>query len=410
MKNATASGTGEYKPKDYKFLRVSGLTRVIAVRASAFGAYAAVRKDCDVTKTQIAVDEPNLWHDLAPLLPFHGLSDFEERSDDEDPAPRLWNRPAKSQSLQRRVLKSKDLETEVAAVLRQLPPGGTYDMELGSTVSDIRIPVHEFILCGRSSALKEYIVDFRSCESYVDVPELLTITQEKKRTIVIFQGVDFLTVFNLVLYAYTDSVVDFWNVTRQFPAMAARYRTVRTELMKVASRLELRQLEPAVRQMVSPLRSMNFDFASAIKDPSFFESGDIIVDLADGEMQLHSAILCQRCPFFDGLFRGRAGGGWLAGRQTEESSHVRIDLTHIDQQLFELVVRHIYTDAGEEIFDDVTSEDLNDFLALDELLDHVLDVMGIANELMLDRLTQICQRLIGRYGMCRSILWMGAQF
>jgi hypothetical protein len=38
-------------------------------------------------------------------------------------------------------------------------------------------------------------------------------------------------------------------------------------------------------------------------------------------------------------------------------------------------------------------------LALDELLDHVMDVMSVANELMLDRLSQICQRLIGRYGM-----------
>ena len=66
--------------------------------------------------------------------------------------------------------------------------------------------------------------------------------------------------------------------------------------------------------------------------------------------------------------------------------------------LFELIVRHMYTDAGEEIFEDVTSEDLNDLLALDELLDHVMDIMSVANELMLDRLTQICQRLIGRYG------------
>jgi hypothetical protein len=115
-------------------------------------------------------------------------------------------------------------------------------------------------------------------------------------------------------------------------------------------------------------------------------------------MLLHSDIICQRCPFFEGLFRGRAGGQWLAGRRTEESSLVRIDLTHVDTHLFELVVRHLYTDAGEEIFEDVTSEDLNDLLALDELLDHVMDVMSVANELMLDRLTQVCQRLIGRYG------------
>lgn len=145
------------------------------------------------------------------------------------------------------------------------------------------------------------------------------------------------------------------------------------------------------------------DLELAIKDQSFFGSGDVIVDLADGEMVLHSDIICQRCPFFEGLFRGRAGGQWLAGRRTEEPSLVRIDLTHVETHLFELVIRHLYTDAGEELFEDVTSEDLNDLLALDELLDHVMDVMSVANELMLDRLSQICQRLIGRYVNARNV-------
>jgi len=172
--------------------------------------------------------------------------------------------------------------------------------------------------------------------------------------------------------------------------------------MKVASRLDMRQLEPAVRQMVLPRRSLQVDMELAIKEPSYFESGDVIVDLADGEMLLHSDIVCQRCPFFEGLFRGRAGGQWLSGRR-EGSAPVRIDLTNVEHHLFKLVVRHLYTDAGEEIFDDVTSEDLNDLLALDELLDHVMDVMSVANELMLDRLSQICQRLIGRYVNARNV-------
>lgn len=400
IKNASASGTGDYRPKDYKFLRVPGLTRVIAVRASAYGAYAAIRKDCDVTKTQIGVDEPSLWADMAPLLSFNELSNYEERSDDEDPAPRFWQRPTHSQYLRKRTLKSKDLETEVTEILRPILSSSehTYNMEIGSKLSDVRIPIHEFVMSGRSSVFRNLMADFRSRDGDLDMPDLLCISRDDKKLTVLFYGLDFLTVFDLVVYAYTDSVVDFWNVTRQYPKMAVRYRTVRTELMRVASRLELRQLEPAVRQMVNPKRSLNMDLDLAVKDESFFQSGDVIVELEDGEMLLHSGILCQRCPFFDGLFRGRAGGQWLAGRRTEDSQQIKIDFTHVTTHLFELVVRHIYTDAGEEIFDDVTSEDLNDFLALDELLDHVMDVMSVANELMLDRLSQICQRLIGRYG------------
>lgn len=400
IKNATIVSAAEARPKDYKFQRVSGLTRVIAVRASAFGAYAAIRKDCDVTRSQIGVDEPNLWEDLASLLSFHEMTNYEEASDDDEPSLRFWGRSTDAQGLRKRVLKSKDLETEITDILQQsLTSDHIYNMEIGTTTSDVRIPVHEFVLAGRSRVFRDALLDFRAKGGEHVIADLLTIQDHGARVLVLFHGLDFLTVFDLVLYIYTDSVVDFWNVTRHYPSLASRYRGTRTELMKVASRLELRQLEPAVRQMVEPRRSLHMDLKLAIKDQTFFESGDVIVDLADGEMLLHSDVICQRCPFFEGLFRGRAGGQWLAGRRTEESTLVRIDLTHVEMHLFELVVRHLYTDAGEEIFEDVTSEDLNDLLALDELLDHVMDVMSIANELMLDRLSQICQRLIGRYGM-----------
>jgi alpha-tubulin suppressor-like RCC1 family protein len=399
------TSASEKKPKDYKFQRVPGLTRVTAVRASAFGAYAAIRKDCDVTRFQIMMDEPTLWKDVAPLLPFYDLSNYEEDSNDENPLPRFWQRPSEAQSLRKRVLESKDLEKEVSEMLKRTLPSSenTYDIQLGTTLSDVRIPVHEFIVSSRSRVLREAMASFRAQDDgELDISELLTVREVDGRLTVIFYSLDFLTLFDLVLYSYTDTLVDFWNVTRYYPSMAYRYRTVRTELMKLALRLELRQLEPAVRQMVTPRKSLNLDITVAIKEPSFFDSGDMIVELEDGEMTLHSDILCQRCPFFEGLFRGRAGGQWLAGRRTEDSQQVRIDLTHVESHLFELVVRHLYTDAGEEIFHEVTSEDLNDLLALDELLDHVMDVMSLANELMLDRLSQICQKLIGRYGECMS--------
>ncbi|KAF2733420.1 hypothetical protein EJ04DRAFT_565089 [Polyplosphaeria fusca] len=405
IKNTSGAAATEHRGNDYKFQRVPGLTRVIAVRASAFGAYAAVRKDCDVTRTQIGVDEPGLWKHIAPLLSFNELSNYEEASDDEDPAPRFWQRPSNAQALRKRAIKSKDLENEVTDILKQASRSSihTYDMQLRTTLSDVRIPVHECILSGRSGVLRDAMQKCRSGEGGYEISDVLTITSEEGRTVVTFQGLDFLTIFNLAVYAYTDSVVDFWNVTRQFPKMAFRYRSVRTELMKIALRLELRHLEQSARQQADPRRSLNRDLELALKDRSFYDCGDVIIELADGEKLLHSDILCQRCPFFDGLFRGRAGGQWLAGRRDETSSHVRIDLTHVEAELFELVVRHIYTDAGEELFDAVISEDLNDLLALDELLDHIMDVMSVANELMLERLSQICQRLIGRYVNARNV-------
>jgi hypothetical protein len=37
---------------------------------------------------------------------------------------------------------------------------------------------------------------------------------------------------------------------------------------------------------------------------------------------------------------------------------------------------------------------------LDDFIDLILDVMSAANELMMDRLAQVCQKMLGRFGKC----------
>lgn len=91
---------------------------------------------------------------------------------------------------------------------------------------------------------------------------------------------------------------------------------------------------------------------------------------------------------------GRAGGRWLDERRgvLQESDAIDVDLKHIESDIFKIVLRHIYADSGEELFEDVVSADL------DEFLDLVMEVMSVANELMLDRLSQTCQMVVGKYG------------
>ena len=194
----------------------------------------------------------------------------------------------------------------------------------------------------------------------------------------------------------------FRNFTRQSPKMAFRYRQIRSELMKTASLLKMSPLESAVRLMREPERQLDRDMGLAIRDAAFFEDGDCIVDLDGSEVGAHSALLCQRCPFFEGLFNGRAAGQWLAGRRQDDLSTVRIDLKHIDPETFRLVLRYLYADIGSELFDDVVSRDIDEFSEL------VMDVMAVANELMLDRLSQICQKVIGRFGKCYFFVFICA--
>jgi hypothetical protein len=174
--------------------------------------------------------------------------------------------------------------------------------------------------------------------------------------------------------------------------MAFRYRQVRVELMKTAGYLQLPRLEAAVRLMTEPEPQLNLDMSLALQDPTYLDGGDIVVELDDDEVMVHSVMMCQRCPFFEGLFKGRAGGRWLASRRENDDEPLRIDLKHLNIETFQLVLRYIYTDIGRELFDEVVSLDIDTFSEL------VMDVMAAANELMLDRLSQICQDVLGRFG------------
>ena len=390
-------GAGSSKPKDYKFSRVPGLTRIAAVRSNAFGAFAAIRRDCDVLQAQVDVSSYYLWDDVFRLLPFHCLA--EEDSDTEEPLPRFW-RPRESSSdpatIRHAILQARNLEDTIANALPAEEGLSSSSLVMvGTTTSSVLIPCHDFILAGRSKVLREALTQFRTAY-YFSIPDAFTIEYDKSGNIqILFQGLDFLTLINLVLFMYSDAATFTAYEKQRTKKQDNHQRCVRVELMRLAAGLEMRQLEQAARLVSSPGRSMHNDLEKAILDQEYFRSGDIEVQLKDGSMKIHSAMVCQRCPFFDGLFNGRAGGIWLADRRDaseDKQEAVGVDLQHVTLEVFRLVQRHIYADTEEELFDDIVASDE------DAYLDQILDVLAVANELMLERLSQICQKVLGRYG------------
>lgn len=402
VKDANAPLSTEYKPKDYKFSRIPSLTRIVAVRSNAFGAYAAVRGDCHVLQTQVHVDPKSLWKDLYPLVSFKNFTLDEEDSETENPRRRLWTPslpPSDTSAILQAVLYSPNVEESIAKLLTDKHNVGqmSWDMHVGTTTSTVHLPVHEFALAGRSRTLSRALSTFRK-EYFFSILKVLTIEYDKDgNVLLLFQEVDFLTLLNFVLYLYTDSVADVWLQTRQSPPVVSRYRQVRSELMQLAAHLEMRYLEQSVRLQTRPPRTLHEDFDQAVFMPDYFENGDVEIELDGTSLKAHSPILCQRCPFFQGLFQGRAAGRWLHTRRQQSREIVKVDLKHVNPDTFKLVRRHIYADTGEEIFDDVRCPDLESFLDL------VLEVMAVANELMLDRLSQCCQKVLGKYGMYHEV-------
>lgn len=401
----TRNNTGS-KPKDYKFVRVPNITRAVAVRSNAFGAFTAIRKDCIVTREQITVDSSALWANTFPLLSFHTYGEVEDDAERGNPPVRFWVPLTKGPDpahLKAAIITASDAETELHRICEAYEPlaDSSYDLWITSNVTEVRFPVHSFLLKGRSRVMRSALSEVQNSYYYL-IPDILSIEYGKDGQMQLtIHGADFLTVANLIVYLYTDEVVDVWHHTSKALASASRYRTVRTELMKIASVLELRQLERAARLMIDPVRSLASDFETAILDRDFFSDADVIIDLADDEeLPAHSVLLTARCPFFEGLFHGRAGGRWMSARRglaEEKAEAMRVNLTHIEKRAFELVLRHLYADTGIELFDEVLTDDF------DEFADLLLEVLFAANELMIDRLSEICQSILGKFVNIKNV-------
>ncbi|ETN39191.1 uncharacterized protein HMPREF1541_05414 [Cyphellophora europaea CBS 101466] len=406
IKSVRTRQTSGPKPKDYKFVRVPNLTRAIAVRSNAFGAFTAVRKDCDVTKEQLAVESPALWANMFPLLSFHNYGELQDDSVLANPPVRFWVPLTKGPDpahLKAAVITASDAETDIQRICLDFEPlaESQYNLWITSNTTDVRFPVHAFVLTGRSSVMRSALARIQQ-SYYFSIPDVLSVEYGKDGQIqLMFHGADFLTLANLVLYLYTDEVIDVWHYTSKALASASRYRAVRTELMKIASALDLGQLERAARLMIDPVRSLAHDMENAIIDPDFFCDADVMIELAnDAELPAHSVMLTARCPFFEGLFNGRAGGFWMSARRglaEQKAEAMRVDLKHIDLQVFQLVLRHLYADTGTEILDDVVTEDFDEFAEL------LLEVLSVANELMIDRLSEICQSILGKYVNVKNV-------
>jgi alpha-tubulin suppressor-like RCC1 family protein len=402
-KDAYVSGSSGPKRKDFKFQRVPYITNIIQVAASPYGAFAAVRKDSDLMRRKVDVDGQTLWDDVKPLNP---LQDF-RASDGKNlrQAADIWT-SVKSKSrlgdVAYEVLRSPDLETDLQQYLTTWSyANGPLDAAIcTSSAPELLIPVHQWLLSARSPILRQALVRFRKDGSSI-YPEVFSIQDLDGNIVVTCNGLDIVSILNIVLYMYDDQVIPAWNFTREAPTMAFRYRQVRTELMKLSSRLDMMGLERAVRLQVHPEKQLDRDLDSAYPAPGFFDDGDILLELDGTSILAHSSLLCQRCPWFETLYQGRSGGMWLAGRrEAQDGSRIKIDLGHIDPEIFKHVLRHIYADTGEKMFDNIVTPTADDFMDL------VMDVMSVANELMLDRLSQICQKVIGRFVNTRNIAWL----
>lgn len=235
---------------------------------------------------------------------------------------------------------------------------------------------------------------------------------------------DHLTALILLHYLYTDSLVAVWDSRvggRVQESGSATRRlnlaSIRLELKVLAECLELTALASVLDLITktAPPPTLAADLARAfdLAQPSSLPSAssvdpitarssrstaDVVIILADRQVPAHSSILRSRSPFFLALF---SDPDWTLARRSQPASPsspsssapipITIDLSHLKWSAMRLVFRFLYEGSGAELFDYHHQE------TIDHFLDFVFEVLGAANELLLDRLVLVCSEIVLRH-------------
>ena len=385
----------------FKFHRVPFLQRVVRVSTNSTGAFGALRMD--VRPVPINLEGNSLAEDLAAIRPF--LTSIENDKEDvvvkvaaePQPSPPMSGSsailPPTTGSSAENDDENEDIiiQADVRSISRlcellrndsklRLGKGvGLYDSyklkhgaDLWVHVEDqFSFPCHSMILASRSTRLNETLLGKSIREYRISITNTTPVGFESSDTELenhlSFSGVHSLSVLLFVSYLYTDELLAPWDLRigtaleSDFSSLKINPGQIREELRALARSCHLQQLSNALESHIKrgPTPTLSQDMQilfqnsqgspnrtpkSTIKEPL---SPDIILELADKRVYCHSTLLRSRSPFFQSFFDDEI---WTAKRHEEDGCTIILNLRHINWREMEYVIRYIYCDGSEDLF------------------------------------------------------------
>jgi len=377
----------------FKFSRVPYLQRVIKVAANSTGGFAALR--ADVPLRFIEIEGATLSRDLLSIIPHWerigppeveksrkekkaaGGEEDGEDSDGEEDSDMAIERDIEVAKKLYDVAEMWDLTWEVLT-------GGT---DAAVKVGHKSIPIHKAVVASRSNVLAQALSTNRSLK---------------------LECSDF-TALLFVHYLYSDEFPAVWDSRIGMPLRTylpsggkLDYGTVKNELKTLAIDYDLPAFAESLKRQVKnppsstlPTHLSSVLYLASTKSKSILPAlqPDVVLVLSDSKIPVHSSILRARCPFFTTFFDDPI---WSATRKEEakQSKTVMFELklSHLNGEVMNLVLEHIYRDAGMSLFHSV------DRSTPEEFIDFTVQVLAAANELLLDKLKQVCSAVLRSFG------------
>ncbi|KAK9447806.1 uncharacterized protein V1518DRAFT_376065 [Limtongia smithiae] len=397
---------------EFKFSRIPYLTRAVSVRSNKFGAYAAIRSDS--TLPQIDVSEGNLSDDIEGYISFVDYTSDIDNDDGTDSVVSEGDERTAASRLPSTYISTLKLlqDEELPELLQErlhdleLEGGRGYDIWLTSHENEnILIPAHKIIIASRSAVLMSLISDSRS------LVEGITVSTNGDKMVLMFENTGLLAVLSFIYFAYMDYLLPIWDGVQRGSRHGKKLLAAKQELITLSGVLQMKSLTLAVYLLQRPVVTLPTDILNAVQDPRAQAWSDLTIKLEDCDVRCYAVILAARSEFFETLTAAR----WTAIPQSNftindaatSSQDRTVDMKHVRYDVFKIILQFMYgQDDCFSLFADVQAESLSEFL------EFVLEVLSVANELLLDRLTQKCQELLRTYVDMRNAasLLMEADF
>lgn len=368
------------KSRTPKFQLVPYLQRIVQVRANVTGSFAAMQVPWRLPT--IPIRGRSLEQDLVSLVsPIQGMliagpvacETLHTDNGDENEED-LSNSHVPRYVSQAKALLSHINEARSKFVSRN--NASHHDAVLLVEHGAYAIPVHRLMLALRIPNLASVL--WLGGEAYgVKVRDAHTVDCGK---------LSFASAMFLLLYLYTDDMPPVWCasvgylVAEQARQADFDVRLVYSELYEWATSLSMTALQEFLasrlvkppRQTLHPQLHELFEGLLAQKP---LPGADVVLHLADADITCHSIFL-RRSPMLESLLDWRAMRG--------DSGYVHIDIPHWTWPIMRVGLAFLYMDADTAAFQG-TDEDKSP----DQFIDFVLDVLQLADELLLEKLQHI---------------------
>ena len=376
--------------KPAKFQRVSHLQRITNVAASPTGAFAALRVDSKPESVQ--VEGESMTEQMGRVAPYWGTTPRprvelqpktpptvlgsgkvrivfspvpvlpprnEEAAEDDDGVDARVRRDVAALGhlcdlLDKLRARNAKGEAERKPLIAEFPHGGDVAVQIQG--SELAFPAHLVVLLARCPALRTVLAGTPARDTVGGVS--IKAPAAHKHATIAFAGVQPFAVLLLLEYAYTDEVVLAWEprvalaLEAQYRAQRVRPGQLRSELQALARALGMDELERSLgRVFPTPPPTLAAALSTAMSSTELLDVADVTLQLKDREVRAHSAVLRARSPFFAFFLDDPV---WTVNRRGEDGKDVLVvKLDHLSWREMEYVMRYLYADAGEELFNDV---------------------------------------------------------